>query len=76
MKLPSRDSATGRALATAAQFLAAIVVALPALIGLLSDPQFNTLVTQYAPKLVPTLTFTIALATFVNNYARKDVKNY
>jgi hypothetical protein len=76
MKLPSRDSATGRALATAVQFLTAVALALPALSGLLSDPEFNKLVGQYFPKLVPVLTFTVALATFVNNYLRKDVKNY
>ena len=76
MRLPSRDSAAGRALHTAKQFLIAVVAAVPALMGLLNDPQFNALVTQYAPKLVPLLAFLVALVTFLDNYFRKNVKNY
>lgn len=76
MRVPSRDSATGRALHTAKQLIVSFVVAAPAILGLLSDPEFKKLVLDYAPTLVPLLAFTTALVTFIDNYRRKNVKNY
>jgi hypothetical protein len=70
MRLPSKDSATWRALITGAQAFAGFTVALVAL------PEFQKLVTDFYPAALPIMVSAAAIASFVLNYFRKSVKNY
>lgn len=70
MRLPSRDSATGRAVWTFLQTLAGVLLA-----GLASPDVMGVIIKHYpeAVSLIPVLT---AVASFLNNLLRKGVKNY
>ena len=68
--LPSKDSATWRAIITALQTFAVFLVALAA------QPDTMRAINEYAGWLVPTITVGAGIASFTLNFFRKDVKNY
>jgi hypothetical protein len=68
--LPSKDSATWRAIVTALQTLAAFLVAVVA------QPETMQLINQYYAWLVPTITVGAGIASFLLNFVRRDVKNW
>ena len=70
MKLPSKDSATWRAIVTGLQAFCGLLVALVAM------PEFSQLVRQFYPAALPVIISGAAVASFVLNFLRKDVKNY
>lgn len=70
MKLPSKDSATFRALVTGLQ------TAIGLLVVVLAMPEFKEIVTRYYPDALPAIAVVTTVVTFVWNLVRKDVKNY
>ena len=70
MKLPSKDSATWRAIITALQAFAGFLVALAA------QPETMSLINQYYPWIVPTIVGGAGVASLILNLTRKDVKNW
>jgi hypothetical protein len=68
--LPSKDSATWRAVVTALQTLAAFLVAIVA------QPETMDLINQYYAWLVPSITLGAGIASFLLNFVRRDVKNW
>ncbi len=70
MKLPAKDSATGRALRVAFYQVPMLVLAL------LTNPQTVELILQYFPELAAIVTLTAPTVSFLYNFLRKDVKNY
>jgi hypothetical protein len=68
--LPSKDSATWRAIITSLQAFVGFLLALVAL------PEVMELVNQYYPELVPVVVAGAGIASFVLNFFRKDVKNW
>lgn len=70
MRLPQKDTATWRALVTAAEMSFAFLA------GLMAIPEVAKYITEYHPQwlmLPPMLAFTVS---FIRNWYRKDVKNY
>lgn len=70
MRLPSKDSATWRALITGAQAFCGFLVAAVAL------PEFRQLVTEFYPAALPLLVSGAGVASFVLNFFRSSVRNY
>lgn len=70
MKLPSKDSATWRAIITGLQAFAGFLVALAA------QPETMSLINQYYPWIVPTIVAGASLSSLLLNVFRKDIKNY
>lgn len=70
MRLPSKDSATWRAIITGLQTFCGFLVALIAL------PDFSEIVQQFYPEAVPIIVTGAGVASFVLNFFRKSVKNY
>jgi len=70
MRLPSKDSATWRALITALQSFCGFFVAAVAM------PEFRELVVKWYPGALPLLVSGAGIASFLLNYFRKSVKNY
>ena len=70
MRLPRVDSATFRAIVTAAQAFAGF---LPVLLVM---PEFRELVINFYPKALPAVVVAAGLASFIVNFFRKDVRNY
>lgn len=68
--IPSKDSATWRAIVTALQVFAAFLVALVA------QPETMNLITQYYPWLIPGITVGAGVASLLLNLFRKDVRNW
>lgn len=68
--LPSKDSATWRAIVTALQVFAAFLVAVVA------QPETMDLINQYYAWLVPSITVGAGIASFLLNFVRRDVKNW
>ena len=68
--LPSKDSATWRAIITGLQTFASFLVAFVAV------PEAMDVVVKYYPALVPVIVAGAGIASFVLNLFRKDVKNY
>lgn len=68
--LPSKDSATWRAIVTALQTFAAFLVAIVA------QPETMDLINQYYAWLVPSITIGAGVASFLLNFVRRDVKNW
>lgn len=68
--LPSKDSATWRAIVTGLQVFAAFLVALVA------QPETMQLITDYYAWLVPGITVGAGIASFLLNFVRRDVKNW
>lgn len=70
MRLPSKDSATWRAIITGLQTFAGFLIALAA------SPETVDLINRYYPWLAPIVISGAGIASFVLNFIRKDVKNY
>ncbi len=70
MKLPSKDSATFRALVTFLQTVIALLVVV------LAMPEFTEVVKKFYPDALPAIALLTTIVTFVWNVIRKDVKNY
>lgn len=70
MRLPKTDSATWRAVMTAAQTFLAFLVALAAL------PEFRQLLTDFYPQALPIVVSGAGILSFILNYFRKSIKNY
>lgn len=70
VRLPARDSATGKAVATSIQ------VGLALLAYVASDDSFRTLATTYLPQALPIIAISAGALSFVNNVLRRDVANY
>ena len=70
MRLPKVDSATYRALVTAAQAFCGFLVAAVAL------PEFRQLVQEFYPAALPLLVSGAGVASFVLNFFRSSVRNY
>lgn len=70
MRLPSKDSATWRAIITGLQTFAGFVIALAA------SPDTINLLNQYYPWIVPVVISGAGIASFILNFFRKDVRNY
>lgn len=68
--LPSKDSATWRAIVTASQTFAAFLVAIVA------QPETMDLINRYYAWLVPSITIGAGVASFLLNFVRRDVKNW
>jgi len=68
--LPTKDSATWRAIITAIQTFCGFLVAVVAI------PEFSELVKQFYPEAVPIIVTGAGIASFVLNLFRKDVKNW
>lgn len=68
--LPSKDSATWRAIVTALQTFAAFLVAIVA------QPETMDLINQYYAWLVPSITIGAGVASFLLNFVRRDVKKW
>lgn len=68
--LPTKDSATWRAIITGLQAFCGFLVALVAM------PDVMNLINQYYPEIVPIVVAGAGLASFVLNLFRKDVKNW
>jgi len=68
--LPTKDSATWRAIITAIQTFCGFLVAVVAI------PEFSELVKQFYPEAVPIIVTGAGIASFVFNLFRKDVKNW
>jgi len=68
--LPTKDSATWRAIITAIQTFCGFLVAVVAI------PEFSELVKQFYPEAVPIIITGAGIASFVLNLFRKDVKNW
>lgn len=73
MRLPSKDSATFRAIVTGAQALGGFMVF--ALI-LLRSVNVDQLSTSGYPQLAGGVTVAIGVLSFITNFLRKDVNNY
>lgn len=70
MTLPSKDSATFRALVTFLQTVIALLVVV------LAMPEFTEVVKKFYPDALPAIAILTTIVTFVWNVIRKDVKNY
>ena len=70
MRLPSKDSATFRALVTFLQTAIALLVIV------LAMPEFNEVVSKYYPDALPAIAILTTVVTFIWNVIRKDVRNY
>jgi hypothetical protein len=70
IRIPARDSATGRAIATYAQAIVGYAFLIVA------DPSFATLLNKFAPHAALVLPTVIAVVTLFNNLFRHDVANY
>lgn len=70
MRLPSKDSATWRAIITAIQTLAGFLVALAA------SPETIQLIQQFYPWIVPVVVGGAGVASLILNIFRPTVKNY
>lgn len=70
MRLPKRDSSTGRGIATALQTLIGLVAVL------LAMPDVAESVTQFYPELIGILPAVTGVVTLVNNMFRPTVKDY
>lgn len=70
MRLPSKDSATWRAIITGLQTFSGFLIALVA------TPEAMKVIVDYYPQFVPAITVGATIAAFVWNLTRKDVDNY
>jgi len=70
MRLPTKDSATWRAIITGLQTYIGF------LITVILMPEFRELVLQWYPAALPILVFGASLASLVLNIMRTTVKNY
>lgn len=70
IKLPRRDSATGRAVATLLQTVVALSVVI-----LTNDEAVKILVESY-PGLLPSIPLLTGVVAFLNNWLRPEVDNY
>ena len=70
LRIPARDSAVGRSLATYAQSIVGFAFLVVA------DPSFATLLNKFAPHAAIGLPIIVALVTLLNNLFRHDVPNY
>jgi len=68
--LPTKDSATWRAVITAIQTFCGLLVAVVAI------PEFSEVVKQFYPEAVPIIITGAGIASFILNLFRKDVKNW
>ena len=73
-RLPTRDSATGRSIASVIQSALATVVTLA--VSFFVAPGAAEAVAHYAPLLLPILPLLTGVATYVNNASRPEVANY
>ena len=73
-RLPDRDSATGRTLATLIQ--AGFATLTVAIVTFLLSPDAATTVADVAPWLLPALPVAVSIATLINNLNRPEVRNY
>lgn len=70
MRLPTRDSATGRGIATSLQVLAGVI-------GYMAvDANFRALVTHFVPWAIPLIPAVAGLVSFLQNLFRENVANY
>lgn len=69
-RLPTKDSATWRAVVTSVE--GTIVL----LLGLVALPEVQEYITQTYPAAVPVFALLLAIANYVRNLSRKDVQNY
>lgn len=74
--LPHRDSAAGRAVATARQVLVGFGGVMTAATMLINDPIWHSLLMHYAPWLVGLATALTSLVTYVENLRRGEVDNW
>ncbi len=70
MRLPKIDSATYRAIITGLQTFSGFLVALVA------TPDAMAVISRFYPWLAPVVATGAAIASFVINLFRKDVRNY
>ncbi len=73
-RLPDRDSATGRSIATLIQTGFATLGM--SLLAFFLDPHATDVINQYAPWFVPVLPIAVAVTTFINNVFRDEIKKY
>lgn len=70
LRLPTRDSATGRAVATFLQAVVAFVLVA------LASGDVQTLIHNTYPQWAAGVAVVTSVLTYVNNYLRDKVKNY
>ena len=70
MRLPTKDSTTGRFMRV--MFYQVVM----ATVALVSDPEATKAIVKYYPALAAIVTATAPIASFIYNYFRKNVKNY
>lgn len=70
MRLPTKDSATFRAIVTGLQSVIALLVIV------LAMPEFSELVRKYYPDALPFIAVITTIIAFIWNVIRKDVNNY
>jgi hypothetical protein len=78
MRLPERDSATGKGIATAIQAMLGFIVGL--ILVIWAVPGVPEAVTDYVTNNLAQVLLTVGIPSglvgFLSNYPRKDVENY